>query len=76
MLSFCYNCHNNIKDINTGTILTKDRLILNKTCLFKKKCFGCGFKKSERYKTFIDTKFKLWMLTYNVKCRKNLENLD
>ena len=46
----CYNCHNNTKDINSGTILTKNRLTLNKT-----KCFGCGFKMSKRLSQNVKT---------------------
>ena len=30
MLSYCYNCHSYTKDINSGMIMTKNRLILNK----------------------------------------------
>ena len=31
MLSYCYNGHNNTKNINSVMIMTKNRLILNKT---------------------------------------------
>ena len=47
MLSYCYNCHNDTKETNSGMIMTKNRLILGKT-----KCFDCNHKKSKRYKIF------------------------
>ena len=65
MLSFCYNCHNNIKDINTGTILTKDRLILNKTCLFKKSALVVVSKSQNVTKHLLtqNSNSECWLIT-------------
>ena len=45
MLSCCYYCRDYTKDINTGPIITKNKLTLNKT-----KCFNFNNKKLKHYK--------------------------
>ena len=54
MLSYCYYCQNYSKDINSGIIMTKNRLMLNKI-----KCCDFNFKNLIRYKKNDNTKFKL-----------------
>ena len=45
MLSYCSYCCDNTKGINTGPVIRKNRLILNKT-----KCSNCNHKESKCYK--------------------------
>ena len=45
MFPYCCCCCDNTKDINTRSIIRKNRLILNKT-----KSFDCNYKKLKYYK--------------------------
>ena len=55
MFPYCYYCHNDTKDINRGPVITKNKLILNKT-----NCLNCNHKNSKHYQILStqDSKYK------------------
>ena len=59
MLSYCYNGHNNTKNINSVMIMTKNRLILNKT-----KSSDCNLKSQKVTKNLLIQKsnYKCWLI--------------